>query len=218
VTDIEAYLDLACAGLKINPAQAQDIREELRAHLEDLMQSRGVDLSDSKAVETALLEFGDPSKVAGVLGLIHRGELLWRKRLKGAIFGVFLGAILAFLAVGDNAISHPLRLLISPFGPSWEALIWFNCLAVAGLLGSLSILGKPLLFGWWFGIFCWLLEYGVLWSASIVLKRHLLSSELFSSPALFLLAPLLGGVYGLVISLGTLSLAALTARLRPDIR
>jgi hypothetical protein len=218
VIDIEAYLDQACAGLKINPAQAQDIREELRSHLEDTLQSKGVMLNNPEAVQAALIDFGDPVKVAANLGLIHQEERHSRKRLKGLVFGVFLGTALGFIAVGDNAFSYLLRILIAPFGASWEALIWFNCLVVGGLIGSLSILGKPLLSGWWLGLFCWLLEYGVLWAASLIMHRILITSEFFSSPALFPLTPLLGGAFGLIITFGTLGLSALASRFRPYIR
>jgi hypothetical protein len=219
LTDIEAYLDRACAGLKINPAQADDIREELRSHLEETLLTQGVELNDAAAVRAALSGFGDPEKLAEFLGLVHQGERPWRRRFKGLLIGLSLGFILSWLGGKASEISPLGRFFLAPIGGASPVVLWLNCLGLGGLIGLLSVIGKPLLLGWWIGFFAWIIELAILGATTLIgAGTPAAASNSLPAPSLLLLTPLLGGCFGLFIALSARGISFLISCFRPEIR
>gem|GEM_PF-4610229 len=218
MTDIEAYLDRACAGLAINPAQADDLRAELHSHLEEALLSQGIDLQDKAAVETALTGFGDPEKLAEFLGFVHQGEPLAHRYIQGFILGSLLGLSLAFLSTRDTGYAYYLRFFTTPIGENFPPLIWFNGSLVGGLLGLLSIKGRHLLLGWWVGLCGWLLEYIAYWVNTMLFIKSPGIPKPPTTVYHMLLIPVLGGSFGLFVTFGSRGLAYLLSRLRPEIR
>ncbi len=164
-SSIPAYLDSVCQRLRSEPAEAEDIREELHAHLEELTRlyvSQGA--APAEALGRALAQFGEPAKIGDTLDLVHEGDAWWLRRLKGLMLGLALGALLsAVLPVGghlDFALSRfPLPGALAL--PRAEMVL--NAALAGGLIGACSARGKGLLIGWSLGAVLWLAEFVASW-------------------------------------------------------
>jgi hypothetical protein len=210
---IDAYLDQVCARLRVNPAEADDMREELRSHLEELIASYsagGVDRHE--AIDLALAWFGDAHKVHDTLDLVHRGDPWWLSRLKGMALGCMLGAILIFLIPFGGHIEFLARLI-----PSLSDIpaAMLNALLVGAIIGLVSSGGRSLFLGWVIGSLIWLTEYAYYWIMTIAENS---TSELSGMLWSLLLSPLIGGGFGAMVGIGTASMLSRLSRVRPEIR
>jgi hypothetical protein len=216
---IEAYLDSCCARLPINPAEAEEIREELRCHLRELVESYVAEGMDRQtAGESALAWFGDARRLHDSLGLVHHGDPWWVWRLNGMLLGALLGAMVALLLPVGGHIEFVGRACPRPplSGMGIPALQALNGLIAGALIGLLS--GRRGLFvGWVTGSLIWMGEYVAHFIISVATDMtppdgglHLFNSVILS--------PVLGGLFGAAV--GGICTAVLTAasRLRPDIR
>lgn len=92
--DFEAYLNLLARFLRLNPEQREDIRRELRAHLEDAIEAEvEAGVPREEAVARVLDDFGDAAELAARFSDVGRKR---RWIMKGSLiaasvgFGVFL--------------------------------------------------------------------------------------------------------------------------------
>jgi hypothetical protein len=125
MASIESYLDRICARLSTNPAVAEDVRRELRAHLEDLVEhycAQG--MTRPEAAERAIAWLGEAERVRTGLGTVFRGDAEWVRRLKAAAAGGLLGVALS------------LALPVSGHGTVWGAVIGLSCGVCIGLLSD----------------------------------------------------------------------------------
>jgi hypothetical protein len=217
VTSLDVYLDRACARLRVNPAEAEDIREELRSHLAELVRTHVAEGMDRrKATAAALSDFGDASKLHGRLDRVHQGDAWWVLRLKGFALGLLIGAVLgALVPVGGHlefAVSvFPLPVSVDPL----RAHILINAVFSGGLIGLLSVGGRGLLTGWCAGSLIWLSEYIFYWIAGVAGAAAEGGSSTLNA---VLLAPLLGGVFGAAVGAGSAAILSYTSRIRPQIQ
>ncbi len=215
-TSLEAYLDHVCARLRVNPAEAEEIREELGCHLEDLIEmhaARG--MGGAEATAAAISEFGDPGKLHYCLDRVYRGDGWWVLRLKGLGLGLVIGGVLGVVVpVGGHlefaASAFPLLGQIDPL----RAHVVINAMLAGGVIGLLSAGGRGLLAGWCVGSLLWLTEYVVHWVTSVAAGPAGGGLGLMSS---VLLAPLLGGAFGAAVGAGSAAMLSLAGRLRPEI-
>ncbi|NIM07260.1 MAG: hypothetical protein GTN69_08630 [Armatimonadetes bacterium] len=219
MSSIEAYLNSACSRLQVDPAQSDDIREELRAHLEELMQAYSAGGIDRKeATELALAWFGSAHKLNDSLNLIHRGDAWWIYRLKGLALGMIIGGLLALLIPMGGHFEFITGFFAIPYGIEASRLhILINALVVGGVIGLLATGGRGLLVGWSVGSLVWLTEYVVYWIISVASDSPPVGASLSMLNAL-LLAPLLGGVFGAAVGLSSTAAQSIAARLRPQVR
>jgi len=219
MTSVEAYLDQACARLRVNPAEADDIREELSSHLAELIESyRAEGMGRREATERACACFGAAGKLHHSLDRVHRGDPWWVSRLKGLGVGAFLGGALALLLpVGGH-----LEFLVAPMA-GFAALdptrlhVVLNALLVGGVIGVFSAGGRSLFVGWMVGSLIWLTEYVVYWVMSVTSGTILPDGGLGLMNSV-LLAPVVGGMFGVAVGAGSAALVSLTSGLRPEIR
>jgi hypothetical protein len=153
VAAIDSYLDRTCARLRGNPAEVEDVRRELRAHLEDLIEEYCAEgMSWPEAAARAIDSLGEPERLHHGLALVHSGDTAWLRRLKGIAVGAVLGAALSLLlpfaghgtmpdfliGVSSGACIGLLSTRRSGLvmGPAVGALCWF-----AARVGSLAALG-----------------------------------------------------------------------------
>ncbi len=218
MTSIEAYLDASCSRLSVNPAGAEEIREELRCHLRELAESYIAEGMDSRsATERALAWFGDSQRLHDSLDLVHHGEPWWIWRLKGMLLGALLGAVIALLLpLGGHLefIGAPPGL---PFGLDPRRMQFAaNGLLTGGLIGLLSG-ARGLFVGWVTGSLIWMVEYVAYFitSAATGMTPSDGGLRLFNS---VLLSPVLGGLFGAVVGGICSMFLSATSRLRPEIR
>jgi hypothetical protein len=219
VDKIESYLDRICAELQLNPAEAAEIRTELRAHLQDLISAYsagGIDFSE--AADLALSWFGDPEKIYTRLDSVHRGEAWWLRRLKGLAVGMIVAGLLALIIPMTGPLAFLSKFFAIPFGLEATRLhLLLNGLGIGGIIGLSASGGRGLFVGWGIGSLVWLIEYLILW-ISTSFKGSGNPETLSALVTTVLLAPLLGGIYGAFIGLGSTRLLLFLSRLRPDIR
>ena len=120
MTSIESYLDKSCARLWANPDEAEDVREELRGHLQDLIAeyvSQGLDRRT--ATDRALAQVGEARSLQSSFGRVHHGDPGWMWRLKGLAVGAVLGGVISLLLpLGGHLESHcPALLRANRWGP-----------------------------------------------------------------------------------------------------
>lgn len=98
-TDFESYLDLLSRFLRLNRRQREDIRRELRAHLEDAIEdemSGGV--SRRQALRHVLDDFGDAAELAARFSKLER-------RRRWLMQGTVAAACIGFLVLAINIFS-----------------------------------------------------------------------------------------------------------------
>jgi len=219
VTSVETYLDQACSRLRVNPAEADDIREELSSHLVGLIEGyRAEGMGRRQAIERACACFGTPGRLHDSLDRVHRGDPWWVSRLKGLGVGAFLGSALALLLpVGGH-----LEFLGAPMtgfavlDPA-RVHVLLNALLVGGVIGVFSAGGRSLFVGWMLGSLIWLTEYVVYWVMSVASGTILPDGGLGLMNSV-LLAPVVGGMFGVAVGAGSAALVSLTSHARPEIR
>jgi hypothetical protein len=201
----------------VNPAEAEDIREELQAHVADLTASYASQgLSRSTATERALIQFGDAARLHTCLDCVHQGDPWWLLRLKGLVVGLLLGGLLgALLPIGGHletlVPALPLPIHVDPS----HAHILLNGMLVGGLVGLLAAGGRGILAGWCVGSLLWLAEYVLHWASSVAAGAPDPSVNLLNS-ALF--APLLGGSFGAAVGAAVTAILSAARSIRPQIQ
>lgn len=215
MSSVEGYLDRTCARLRVNPAEAEEIRNELRLHLEELIEAYSAGGIDRReATGLALSWFGDPRKLHHCLDLVHQGDAWWISRLKGLALGMLFGGLLGLIAAIGGHLESIARIFALP--PVIEAsrfALLVNALIVGGVIGLVSSGGRGLLVGWSIGALVWLAEYAVYWMMNPV------PADLSLNPLnSVLLAPLLGGIFGAAVGLGSAAALSFASPLRPEIR
>jgi hypothetical protein len=217
VTSLNGYLDSVCARLRVNPAEAEDIREELRSHLEELIRTYTDEgMGRAEATDTALSCFGDGLKLRECLDRVHQGDAWWMLRLKGMGVGMLIGAFLAVSVPAGGHMEFMARLFALPaaIDPS-RAQIVANGLLVGGIVGLLSAGGRGLLAGWCAGSLIWLGEYVVHWVSCVAARSADPAANMLNS---VLLAPLLGGVFGAAVGAASAAILSAASRIRPQIQ
>lgn len=97
-TEFEAYLALLSRFLRLSPAQREDLRRELRAHLDDALETemaRG--LTRHQAVLRILDDFGDAAELAHRFGRPHPAR-------RWIMQGTLTAACLAIIALGVSLL------------------------------------------------------------------------------------------------------------------
>lgn len=106
-TEFESYLDLLGRFLRLNPGQRDEIRRELRAHLDEaLEQELAGGASREDAIRRVLADFGDAAELAH---RFHRPILRRRLVMQGAMAAACVGVLALSLS------------LFSPGGPATVA-------------------------------------------------------------------------------------------------
>jgi len=216
VASVEAYLDRVCGKLRVNSAEAEDIREELRSHLDEIVHGRlERGLSEAAAIDFALASVGDPVKLHGCLDRVHSGDPWWMRRLKGFVFGMLMGGFLALLIPLGGHLEFAARLISLPaFDPSRLPML-LNGLVAGGVIGLLAAGGGGVLVGWSAGAMLWLAEYVTYWLAQAAGGDASSAGDMLPR---VLLAPLLGGVFGAAVGAASSAVLAAASRFRPRIQ
>ena len=112
MSSLDGYLDRVCGRLAVNPAVADEVREELRTHLEEAIGSasaRGA--TREEAVAQALAGFGEVARVQAALQVVHSPEGVWLARREGPGGGGARGvsALIGAAPAGENGAGAPLR-------------------------------------------------------------------------------------------------------------
>jgi hypothetical protein len=217
-SSVESYLDESCARLAVNPAKSEDIREELRGHLQELVDEYVAEGLDRRtAIDRATSQFGDAHRVHHFLERVHRGDPWWVWRLKGMVLGALLGVIVSLLLPLGGHLEFVTRLLCAPahWDPTRTQLA-ANGLIAGGLIGLLSG-ARGLFVGWVVGSLIWMAEYVAFFIISVATGMTPSDGglHLFNS---VLLSPVLGGLFGAVVGAGCSAILSATSRLRPEIR
>jgi hypothetical protein len=217
VTSTDSYLDGVCGRLEVNPAAADDIREELGSHLEELAQAYAAEGNDPReAAALAIAHFGDAGKLHDCLDRVHQGDAWWLLRLKGLGLGMLLGALLgAAIPVGGHLEVFARLLPLSDALGTPQGLILLNAILAGGLIGLLAAGGRGLLVGWSAGSLLWLGEYVVYWITGVASGAADPAANMLNS---VLLAPLLGGTFGAAVGASSSVILSATSRIRPQIQ
>jgi len=217
VVSVDAYLDRVCGGLRVNPAEAEDIREELRSHLEAIIQERlERGLSETAATDFAITSVGDPGRVHRCLDRVHQGDAWWVLRLKGLVFGMLMGGFLALLIPLGGHLEFAARFISfsTAVDPS-RVPVLLNGMAVGGVIGLLSAGGRGLLVGWSGGALMWLAESAIYWMTRAVGGDAGMAGNMLER---VLLAPLLGGIFGASVGAASSAVLAAASRVRPRVQ
>lgn len=216
---VDDYLDRACARLRVNPAEADSIRDELHSHLEELVEAYSAGGIDRReATDLALSWFGNPRRLRDCLDIVHQGDAWWVRRLTGLGLGIVVGGILGLLLPIGGHLEFIARLFAIPSGFDVSRIhVLVNAMLAGGAIGLLSAGGRSLLAGWSIGSLVWLAEYVFYWIAMTVGASASPDAGLsiFNS---VLLAPLLGGMFGAAVGAATAATMSITSRARPQIR
>jgi hypothetical protein len=219
VVNIDGYLDKVCARLRVNPAEAEDLREELRGHIEELIESYSAGGADrAEARELALAWFGEAHKLHDCLDLVHQGDAWWVYRLKGMLLGALFGALLALLIPFGGHIEFLTRLfpMLSHLGNARLDVV-INALLVGGLIGLVASGDRSLFVGWLVGSLVWLIEYAAYWIIGVA-SNTAPPEESLTMLNSVLLSPLLGGLFGAAVGISTAAMLSRLSKARPEIR
>ncbi len=216
-SSVSAYLDAVCQRLRAGPAEAEDIREELQAHLEELTRlyaSQGA--TPTEALDRALAQFGEAVRIGDTLDLVHEGDAWWLWRVKGLVLGMALGALFsAVVPVGGHLDFALSRLALPGAFELPRAQMVLNAALVGGLIGACSARGKGLLIGWSLGAVLWLAEFVASWLWRAGGGTAGSATSMLNSA---LLAPLLGGTFGAAVGFVSSAILAAASRIRPSIQ
>jgi uncharacterized protein YoaH (UPF0181 family) len=217
VGSLEAYLDHACAGLRLNPAKAEDIRRELRVHLEERIQDAiAQGLSRADAIARVLARFGEPERIRASLREAHLGEPWWAYRLKAAAFGAFVGALIALLLPLAARLGLDAVLLGVSAGHGARSPLVTLGLVVGGATGLLSGRNRGLLVGPGVGALVWTIEsFRVFVSTMGQALSSEASLQVFNSTVL---SPIIGALFGVAVGIALTALLSLSPRPRPGPR
>jgi hypothetical protein len=201
----------------VNPVEAEDIREELRSHLDAIIQERlERGLSEAAATDFAIASVGDPVKLHGCLDRVHQGDAWWVLRLKGLVFGMLTGGLLALLIPLGGHLEFAARFISFPAAVDPDRLpMLLNGLIAGGAIGLLAAGGGGVLIGWSAGAVLWLAEYVIYWMAQAVGGDASSAGNMLER---VLLAPLLGGVFGAAVGAASSAVLAAASRFRPRVQ
>jgi hypothetical protein len=214
---IDVYLDQICGRLAVNPAVAENIREELRSHLEEAIATyEAIGASPTEATEHAVARFGQSARLFAYLDEVHRRECRWALRLKGAAAGLLFGCLLGLLLpfVRRLGLFSPL-FSAAPEGP--RVLPLLNGALMGAFIGSLAITRGGLVVGWLLGSLVWLVECTVSWVTGTMTDSYLPTQSMTVFDGL-LLSPVIGGFFSAAVGLSSAALVSLTSRPRAQIR
>lgn len=103
-TDFEAYLGLLSRFLRLNARQRDDIRRELRAHLEEAIEDElAAGTPRDEAILRVLDDFGDAAELAARFSSVGRKR---RWIMRGTMAAAVIGLV-AFMVVGFSPKSTP---------------------------------------------------------------------------------------------------------------
>ncbi len=219
MTGIGAYLDRVCYRLRADPAEAEEIREELRLHLAELIEDNQQDgLSRKEAIRAALDEFGDADALRDWLDQVHKGDPWWVLRLKGLGTGMLIGAMLATALTLLEPLAPLMgRLSLHSGGDLGRAQAAINGMLLGAVAGLICAGGRRFYAAWLLGSLTWLIEYLTYWVRTVTDGGALPDGGMAMMNAV-LLAPVVGGVFALAIGAGTAAILSFVSRLRPEIR
>jgi len=214
---LEAYLDHACPGLRLNPAKAEDIRRELRVHLEEGIQDAiAQGLSRAEAMARVLARFGEPERIRDALTQAHLGDPWWAYRLKAAAVGACLGAAIALLLPLAAHLGLGAALLGASAGDGGRLPLVTLGLIVGGATGLLSAPRRGLIVGPAVGALVWTIESVRVF---VVSMGQALSSgaslQAFNSAVL---SPIIGALFGVVVGIAVTGVLSFSHRPRPVAR
>ena len=198
MASIDSYIDRVCARLHANPAAVEDIRREIRLHLEDMIEEYCAGgMSRPEAAERAITRLGQAEQIRTGLDSVYCGDAEWMRRLKGMAVGGLLGPTLSLLfrLAGHGAASDVL------LGTASGACI-----------GLFSTSRAPLVAGLAIGSLTWFAARIGSLAASLASN----SGERFPLEAAHsvLLSLVVGGVFGVVVAAGAAALLPLLSRSR----
>ncbi len=202
MVSVEAYLDRVCDRLRGNPAEIEDIRREIRLHLEDLIEEYCAEgLSRPEAAERAIAWLGDAEQIRTSLDFVHHGDPAWVRRLKGMALGGLLGAILSPLF--SFALPGPVAVML--LGGAAGCCIGLLSVSHAGLAAGLAV-----------GSLTWFAAR--VGAVASFLASAPATASLSEATNSVLLALILGAVFGLAIAAFSTILLSLSSRTRrnPD--
>jgi hypothetical protein len=207
VASIDSYLDRACARLHANPAEVEDIRREIRLHLEDMIAEYCAEgMTRPEAAERAIAWLGEAEQIRAGLELVHHGDPGWMRRLKGVALGGLLGAILSRWA---GACLLPTGL--AAHSAAGDALVG---LATGCCIGLLSNSRSGLVTGLAVGSLTrFAARVGGLASP---LASASTSDSMVQATREALLALILGGIFGLAVAAGSRAMLSVLSRYRRD--
>ncbi len=214
MTSLESYLDQSCARLSVNPAEAEDIREELSTHLQELIAEHvAAGLDRRAATARALAQVGDARSLRESFSRVHTGDPWWVWRLRGLVLGGVIGGTISLLL----PLGGHLEFVTRPFGASVAGgPLALNGLLAGALIGVLST-RRGFFIGWFAGSLIWMAEYVAYFIVSVATNTappdgglHLFNSVLLS--------PVLGGLFGALVGGLCTTLLTAASRLRPEIR
>ncbi len=196
MASIDSYLDRACARLRANPAEVEDLRREIRAHLEDLIEQYCAEgMSRPEAAERAIAWLGKAEQIQTGLGAVFHGDPEWVRRLKGLAVGGLLGAVLPLLVpfAGHAATDATLG-------------------AASGVcIGLLSASRSRLVAGFAIGSLTWFAAtVGSL--AALAASSTATGSSPLQLANSVLFALIAGGIFGALVAAGTALLLSLLSR------
>jgi hypothetical protein len=211
---LDAYLDHACGGLRLNPAKAEDIRRELRAHLEERIHDAVAQgLSRKEALARALAGFGRPEKVRACLSEAHVGEPWWLSRLRGITVGMLAGTAIAGLVL----VAEHLGLAPLLHGGAEERTQLLTIgLIVGGATGLFPGRNRELIAGPAVGALVWMTEAGRAFVGSVdQVLPSAVDLRIFESAVL---SPSIGFLFGAAVAVTASVVLSLSARLYRRVR
>jgi hypothetical protein len=154
-------------------------------------------------VRAALQEFGDIDEIRGWLDHVHQGDPWWVLRLKGLALGAAIGALLGlpicWLGGHIEFLSGHLPVFSDLAGSAAGFIA--NSMLVGGAIGLAASGGRGASMGWALGSLIWLAESVALWVGGVAGHATPPQGPL-AFLSLVLLAPFLGGLFGLAVGLG----------------
>jgi hypothetical protein len=204
VSSVEAYLDQVCTRLRVHPAEADDIREELRAHLEERLHeavTQGAGLVEAE--ERVLAAFGEAEVVRASLQSVHERAPWWLYRLLAGIAGALLGTASVLLLslvqhAGVGALALPTPAEGAAAGAAAGMLCWpGRGIAVATITGALA----------WVSLSYLSRISGTRRSAALPL-------DWLCAFASVVFSPVAGALFGATVATATATLLSMSSRLR----
>jgi hypothetical protein len=216
--EIDSYLDQVCARLSFDPAEVSEIRDELFADIAGRVREFCAGgMEPEEAIRRTLLSLGEPECLRFHLGRVHQGDPRWLRGLKGFGVGVLLGCLLGLIFPLGGPLELLTKLFVASFGTAAARyVILLNALLVGGSVGAWSGLrGRSLFVGWLTGSFVWLAEYVIAFIVGMEANSAPIDPmQMFNA---VLSAPVIGGGFGIIVSLGAAVWLSCSARARPKI-
>lgn len=118
ISRTDLYIEKLIAKMNLDDAQRVEVERELRAHLDEAVQSgAAAGLTEQQAEEEALLRFGQPSVLARQFGAVHGTGWLVFERLAAAL--------LMYWALGRLVLPDSTPLWVKPCLQTVVAVVYF---------------------------------------------------------------------------------------------